>query len=113
MRSWLTAACESTFAVPDASERIVFINAWNEWAEGAHLEPDPYLVETARVMAKLSGLSVGAWQPIIPPSVPGARRRGCPLSMLPKMLVKNLAFQGAKMAEAIGRRLRKLVRNLN
>ena len=36
--SWLTAACENTFAVPDASERIVFIDAWNEWAEGAHSE---------------------------------------------------------------------------
>jgi len=42
-QEWLTNAIVDTceeIKVPN--ERLIFINAWNEWAEGAHLEPDQY-----------------------------------------------------------------------
>jgi len=36
---WLRGAIQQV-ADYDEQEQIVFINAWNEWAEGCHLEPD-------------------------------------------------------------------------
>jgi GT2 family glycosyltransferase len=37
---WLAEAANLARAQLPAAERFVFINAWNEWAEGCHLEPD-------------------------------------------------------------------------
>ncbi len=37
---WLKNACEYTSQNHPADKQFIFINAWNEWAEGAHLEPD-------------------------------------------------------------------------
>lgn len=39
-RRWLMYCAKLTVENLDENERFVFINAWNEWAEGTHLEPD-------------------------------------------------------------------------
>jgi hypothetical protein len=37
---WVRFAMNDTIERFAGEERLVFINAWNEWAEGTHLEPD-------------------------------------------------------------------------
>ena len=42
-RDWLGDTVHRRLAQAPADDRLVFINAWNEWAEGAVLEPDARL----------------------------------------------------------------------
>ena len=54
-RQWLAQAVRRTAMEYSGDERLVFINAWNEWAEGNHLEPDlkfgnAYLRATAEAL---------------------------------------------------------------
>jgi lipopolysaccharide biosynthesis protein len=74
---WLAGACR--FALHDpATPPVVFVNAWNEWAEGCYLEPDrhygrSYLEEHRRVMTAYSG------RPLYRPPTPAesGRPAGC------------------------------------
>ncbi|UDL93224.1 glycoside hydrolase family 99-like domain-containing protein [Lichenihabitans sp. PAMC28606] len=38
--AWLTELLRQQIIMSPPEHQIVFINAWNEWGEGAHLEPD-------------------------------------------------------------------------
>lgn len=40
LRRWLRGLVQHELATPGPSERLIMINAWNEWAEGTYLEPD-------------------------------------------------------------------------
>jgi len=68
-KNWLIEACNYAKSIKVPDERIVFINAWNEWGEGAYLEPDrrfgyAYLqatYDTLNLYAGPGGLSQTKW----------------------------------------------------
>jgi lipopolysaccharide biosynthesis protein len=65
---WLAESVARTVVERAPGEQLLFINAWNEWAEGCHLEPDQrygrgFLEATLRVKSGVS-TAAGRWRHI-------------------------------------------------
>ena len=63
-KQWLKSVCNFVAKNNDPQEKLVFINAWNEWAEGTYLEPDrqygyAYLHKTREVLKEIINASSG------------------------------------------------------
>lgn len=78
-RHWLTATIRKTERRFQGDEQIVFINAWNEWGEGCHLEPDrrhghAFLEACRTALAAASELgpseaAIASWEAAVPYTV--------------------------------------------
>ncbi len=85
--AWLAEAVSYARSHPFEGASIVFINAWNEWAEAAYLEPDvhfgaAYLNATARALTKRKDVDAKAKVVVF---THDAYRHGA------QLLVKNMA----------------------
>lgn len=69
-QEWLERTVEYSKTTLPSDRRFVLVNAWNEWAEGAHLEPDSrygysYLNAVGRALSHIDYSDrVPSWQPL-------------------------------------------------
>jgi glycosyltransferase involved in cell wall biosynthesis len=64
--AWLSAALNHLRRNRPPEERVIFINAWNEWGEGCHLEPDTKYGHAWLNATRLALQSPGAAKKVIP-----------------------------------------------
>jgi lipopolysaccharide biosynthesis protein len=77
--AWLREVARRTIEKFPPEERLVFVNAWNEWAEGCHLEPDlkwgrQYLEATKAALDSVTDTSAGVQTVVQTPSATYPKR---------------------------------------
>ena len=95
---WLSDAAGLVRKRHDPNNQLIFINAWNEWAEGCHLEPDQKfgyawlnatslaLQQTPPDPAKTAGAVLNPEPPVIEPI------QLSPLAKIPKLVISVLFY---------------------
>jgi lipopolysaccharide biosynthesis protein len=98
---WLTAALGASRRNAPEGERLVFVNAWNEWAEGTYLEPDRWFghgaAQALRSALQLRAPRLSSEHPLVVGSKAAPRRHdavGLVHLYYPELI--------ASMAEALG-----------
>ena len=91
--AWLAEVAKQTVGKFAPEERIVFVNAWNEWAEGCHLEPDlkwgrKYLEATKAALVAVEGDTV--------PTSPAPPASARPYPKAKRLYWRALAFLAAQ-----------------
>ena len=86
-RFWLANVVRQEMKLAETQGRLIFLNAWNEWAEGAYLEPDrrfgyAYLRATAEAVS----------QPNLPPVA--FEPAGMPVRRNPIAVIAHLFYPG-------------------